>query len=63
MMGACRYEWTSAVIEEMGGEENGIYSVRLEQNNGGGKGHPTEEAHVAAAETLTAFIQEEVLVK
>ena len=61
MMGSCRFEWTEAVLEDMGGENNGIYSVRLEQNNAGGNGHPTLEAQKKAAEDLTKFITEKKL--
>ena len=63
MMGGCCSDWTLAVLEEMGGVENGIYSIKLDQNNAGGVGHPNLDAHIAAAEKLTAFIKEEVLVK
>ena len=63
MMGDCCFDWTQPVLEELGGEDAGIYWIKLDQNNGGGKGHPTLEAQIAAAEKLTAFINEEVLDK
>ena len=64
MMGGCRFEWTNTVLEEMGGEDAGIYSIKLEANNAGGGGHPTLEAQKKAAEDLTAFIVEkEILTK
>lgn len=58
MMGACRFEWTSEVLESLGGEENGIYSIQLTQNNQGGNGHPSLAAHEAAAKTLAEYIEE-----
>lgn len=64
MMGGCCFEWTSVVLEEMGGESAGIYSIKLVANNAGGGGHPTLEAQKKAAEDLTAFINEkEILTK
>ena len=64
MMGEGRFTWTKTVLEAMGGEENGIYYVELEENHGGGKGHPTLEAQKKAAADLTAFIVEkEILTK
>ena len=57
MMGACRFEWTSAVLAELGGEANGLYSVQLVQNNAGGNGHPTLQAQIDNAAVLAEFIK------
>ncbi len=56
MMGNGRFDWTSTVLEDMGGESAGLYSVELEPNNEGGAGHPDLEAQKLASETLTKFI-------
>lgn len=56
MMGSCRFEWTESVLEDMGGEDSGIYFVKLAQNNAGGNSHPELSAHKIAAEELTRFI-------
>lgn len=56
MMGNGRFDWTKTVLEDMGGESNGLYYVQLEQNNEGGAGHPDLEAQRLASETLTRFI-------
>ena len=52
MMGECKFAWTSAVLAEY----DNVYSVQLNQNNAGGEGHPTVEAHAQAATTLSNFI-------
>ena len=56
MMGNGRFDWTKTVLEDMGGEDNGLYYVQLEQNSEGGNGHPDLEAQKVASETLTKFI-------
>ncbi|MBE6593900.1 MAG: hypothetical protein E7642_07940 [Ruminococcaceae bacterium] len=58
MMGNGRFDWTKTVLEEMGGEAAGLYSVELTYNNQGGVGHPTLEAHIESSEILTKFIQD-----
>ena len=57
MMGDCCFEWTSAVLAELGGEANGLYSVQLVQNNAGGNGHPTLQAQIDNAAKLAEFIK------
>ena len=61
MMGACRFEWTSAVLAELGGTSNGLYSVQLTQNNAGGNGHPTLDAQISNSTILANFIKNNVL--
>ncbi len=64
MMGNGRFDWTRTVLEDMGGEANGLYSVQLNQNHEGGNGHPNLAAQKLASETLAEFIgSKEILVK
>ena len=64
MMGNGRFDWTKTVLEDMGGEEAGLYYVELNYNNHGGNGHPTLEAQIEASGILTKFIQDkEILTK
>lgn len=46
----------TSVISEAGGEQNGYYSLKLTQNNGGGAGHPYYTAHEVMAKELSNFI-------
>ena len=57
MMGECRFDWTKKALEELGGEQKGIYSVKLTPNNDGGAGHPSVSGHATAAEELSAYIR------
>ena len=50
------YDTVKEAIDELGGEEAGIYTLKLTKNTGGGDGHPTKSGHVKAAEELTNFI-------
>jgi hypothetical protein len=61
MMGACRFEWTSEVLAELGGTSNGLYSVQLTQNGSGGNGHPTLQAQIDNSTILANFIKNNVL--
>ena len=58
MMGNGRFDWTRTVLDDMGGEAEGLYSVELVYNNQGGVGHPTLEAQIESSEILTKFIQD-----
>lgn len=58
MMGDCRFEWTQVALEELGGEQAGIYTVRASANHSGTHGHPNPTGHKAAARRLTEKINE-----
>ena len=49
------------VIEQLGGEENEIYTFKMTYNNEGANGHPNLEAHYAAADELVSFIKDKKL--
>jgi hypothetical protein len=53
--------WAFDVIEELGGEENGIYTFKMTYNNEGANGHPDLEAHYVAADELVSFIKDKKL--
>ena len=61
MMGAGNFYWTKIVLEEMGGEQQGLYNIQLNSSSSGGGGHPDLETQKLAAEKLTQFIQLNVL--
>ena len=48
--------WLLEAIEELGGEANGLYTLKLNKNREGGNGHPVEDAHELAGRTLARFI-------
>ena len=54
-------DWARAVIDELGGESAGIYTVELIHNNTGGNGHPNLASHKTAAQQLADFITEKEL--
>lgn len=58
MMGECRFDWTKTVLEDMGGESAGIYTVCAEPDHNGTNGHPGPNGHTAAAQKLTEKIKE-----
>lgn len=58
MMGQCRFSWTNAVLEEMGGEQADLYTVGTTINQKGTHGHPDLQGHSAAADKLTAKLKE-----
>lgn len=58
MMGDCRYEWTSAVLEEMGGEAAGLFALRMPANHNGTNGHPALAGHKNAARRLVAELED-----
>lgn len=49
------------VLDSLGGEDAGLYSVELNRNTSGGNGHPSETAQATAATTLAAFIEDKDL--
>lgn len=53
--------WLMTVIEELGGEAEGIYTCKLDRNRQGGNGHPTGDAHDLASVQLVRFIREKGL--
>ena len=58
MMGECRFAWTEAVIEEMGGEAAGIYAVRCNASHLGTNGHPNIAGHQNASKHLLRTLKE-----
>jgi hypothetical protein len=50
-------DWAFDVIEELGGEENGIYLLKMTREQGGANGHPSLEGHYTAADELVSFIK------
>ncbi len=61
MMGIAFKSGLEEIVEELGGAENGYYFCILPQNVKGGGGHPDEQGHIDAAQTLTDFLLTEVL--
>lgn len=45
-----------SLIEEMGGAENGLYTVELVRDNSGGASHPIAKMHNTASKQLVRFI-------
>ena len=56
-------DWAFEAIEELGGEDNGIYTLRMEHERSGANGHPNLEGHLAAKDVLVDFINEKKLLK
>ena len=54
----CRYLAAQEVIEELGGEEAGIYMYQIYTNRLGGQKHTDAAGHVQSAEGLLNFIRE-----
>lgn len=61
MMGITFKSGIEGIVEELGGADNGYYFCVLPMNTSGGGGHPDEQGHRDAAETLTQFLLDEVL--
>ena len=61
MMNDGHQSWVLELLEELGGESNGLYAIKMDKNNAGGTNHPNLDAHIAVAEKLTAFIEEKDL--
>ena len=49
------------IINDLGGAENGYYSVQLPYDTSGGMSHPTVETHAISADILAHFIDKTVL--
>ncbi len=63
MMGSSMQTFSSKAIAALGGEANGLYTCTLPQEQTGGGGHPSVAGHIAAADVLTQFIEDNVLTK
>ena len=50
-------DWAFDVIEELGGEDNGIYLLKMTREQSGANGHPNLEGHYTAADELVTFIK------
>ena len=50
-----------AVCEEMGGADNGVYTLKLNRSSGAYGNHPTETENVAYANAITQYLQNTVL--
>lgn len=48
-------------VSEMGGAEEGYYSLKLPYNGSGGSGHPSLAAQTEYANTITSFIKKDIL--
>ena len=53
--------WIKSVIDELGGEAEGLYMCELNKNREGGNGHPVEDAHDLATRILRSFIRDKAL--
>lgn len=51
-------EKIQAIVDELGGETNGVYAVQIAYNQSAGNGHPSADGHAQSAEILTGFIRE-----
>jgi hypothetical protein len=49
-------------MAELGGADNGYYTVLLPSGNSGGAGHPTVEEHAKMGDALYSFLVENDLV-
>ena len=49
------------ILSELGGEEFGVYGVKLPYDQSAGNGHPSDAGHTSAANVLSAFIRDTVL--
>ncbi len=54
----CRYKIAQEVIEELGGEEAGLYMYQVHTNRLGGQKHTDAQGHLQSAEGLLNFIRE-----
>ena len=50
-----------SAVSEMGGAEDGYYSLKLPYNGSGGSGHPGLTAQTEYANTITSFIKKDIL--
>ncbi len=51
----------TSAVSEMGGAEEGYYSLKLSYNGSGGSGHPGLTAQTEYANTITSFIKKDIL--
>ena len=63
MMGDSMQVFATKAINSLGGKENGLYICGLPREQKGGGGHPSVAGHIAAADVLTQFIEDNVLTK
>lgn len=56
MMSEGESAWTIAAIEELGGENEDLYVLRIARDNAGGNSHPSATAHRSAAKRLSRYI-------
>ncbi|MBE6959545.1 MAG: hypothetical protein E7448_02335 [Ruminococcaceae bacterium] len=56
MMSDGRYQWVEDVINELGGDKEGLYMCELIRNKEGGNGHPSLTAHSIASQQLAGFL-------
>lgn len=61
MMGITFKAGITEMVEELGGADAGYYFCILPTGMSGGGGHPNEEEHAAASETLIEFLKTNVL--
>ena len=54
--------WIKEILASLGGEQEGLYSVTVTQNNEGAGGHPDLEANGVAAAELEAYIKAKGLI-
>ena len=57
MMGDGKFDWAKSVLDSLGGENNGIYALQLDEDHTGANGHPCLEAQKKAADALADFIE------
>ncbi len=58
MMGSACSDVTLRVLEELGGEENHLYTLGVPSNTFGGHGHPELSAHTVYADTLADTVKQ-----
>lgn len=61
MMNTSCSEYVKSTMENMGGENNGLYMITVDNNNDGGMAHPSASAHISTAVVLANFIKEKGL--
>ena len=54
--------WMKEILASLGGEQEGLYTVTVTQNNEGASGHPDLEANGVAAAELEAYIKAKGLI-
>ena len=54
--------WMKEIFTSLGGEQEGLYTVTVTQNNEGAGGHPDLEANGVAAAELEAYIKAKGLI-